>query len=572
MDFETLYEKASRYVKYESDDHFKAEVIQAMNDEDVEELHERFYTSLSFGTAGMRGVIGGGFNRMNSYMVQLVTQGLADYLNDEIEADPSVVIAFDSRNFSPQFAQNAGEVLSANGIKVYLYDEITPVPLLSYAVRYLKASAGITITASHNPTEYNGYKVYWSDGAQVIAPHDQRIADYVKKITDGSLIKRTDIETAREKGMLISVPEEVDQSYFDKVIGSIRKPELFSDPVEHQVVFTPLHGTGRVPVTTIFDRLGVHYALVSEQSEPDGNFPTVDMPNPEDKKAMNLAVSLGRKMKADIILGTDPDADRLGIGVPVDEKKSEYQLLNGNQIAVLLCDYLIETHRTSDQGLVCVKSIVTTDLMRAIVESKGFECRDVLTGFKYIADQMHTIEQENLQFLFGAEESFGYLSVPFVYDKDAVSTAMLAVEMMLYYKKQGKSLLDRLAELWMVYGYYQELVISKTYPGSEGRAKIEALMKDFRTNGPKELAGLKVVQTLDLLSGGGEGNLPSADVLIFKLEGGNKVVVRPSGTEPKIKYYLFTVCKSENLKSAKEISERMQQSLTKALDLVGDQA
>jgi phosphoglucomutase len=567
MDVKQLYERAARYTEYERDEHFRAEVIQAVNDEDSDELHDRFYTALSFGTAGMRGVVGGGFNRMNSYMVQLVTQGFADYINEAVDENPSVVIAYDSRNYSPQFAQNAAEVLCANGITAYLYDEITPVPLLSYAVRKLSATAGITITASHNPPEYNGYKVYWSDGAQVIAPHDARIVEHVRKITDGSMIKRLDLESSEEKGLLKSVPPEVNASYYQDVIDMIRRPNVFESPEQHMVVYTPLHGSGKVPVTTLFDRMGITYELVGEQSEPDGDFPTVEMPNPEDKKAMNLAVSLGRKLGADIILGTDPDADRLGIGVPVNEEKTEYQLLNGNQIAVLLCDYLIEAHRTSDENLVCVKSIVTSDLMRDVVESKGFECRDVLTGFKYIADQMHRIAEEKREFLFGAEESFGYLSVPFVYDKDAVSTALLAVEMMLYYRSQGKSLLKRLDEIWTVYGHYRELVVSKSYPGAEGRSRIEQLMKDFRENGLKDLEDLQVVQTVDLMGGGGEFKLPPADVMIFKLEGGSKVVVRPSGTEPKIKYYIFTVCKCENLQTAKDTTKSLQHSILEALEL-----
>ncbi|MGM0431327.1 MAG: phospho-sugar mutase [Spirochaetota bacterium] len=560
MDQKTLFHAAQQYIDLEEDTHFRKEVETALAAGDVQQLSDRFYTQLTFGTAGMRGVIGGGFNRINPYMVQRVTQGLADYLLSTQQEAVSVVIAYDSRNYSQTFAQNAADVLCANGIAVYLCSEITPVPLLSYAVRYLHASAGIVITASHNPAEYNGYKVYWSDGAQVTAPHDVNIVKHVEQV---KTIRRNDAGLG--EALLKQVPAEVFEHYYERVIASLPHREVFTEGLSHQVVFTPLHGTGRKPIEYLCSRLGVNVATVEEQSMPDGNFPTVEMPNPEDRRAMSLAVNLGQELGADIVLGTDPDADRLGVGLPSDESKSEYELLNGNQIAVLLGDYLLEASKESgDKKLVCVKSLVTTDLLAAMAASHGVECRDVLTGFKHIAVQMHAIEKEGKHFLFGAEESFGYLGVPFVYDKDAVSSAMLLIEMMLYYKQQGKNLLQRLEEIWDTYGYYQEHVLAKSYQGAEGRNTIEQIMKSFRQTPPETMGGLAVTQVVDLQDG--TDGLPPADVVILKLEDGSKVVVRPSGTEPKIKYYVFTVTEAEDLHSAKRNSETKQRRLLEQLD------
>lgn len=565
MDFEYYYQKASEYVEYEMEESFRKEVIQAMNEEDVESLHDRFYTELTFGTAGMRGVIGGGVNRMNPYMVRRVTQGLADYVNSQFSEGRTVVIAYDSRNYSDMFAEAAALVLCANGISVYLYDTIHPVPLLSYAVRHMHASAGITITASHNPAKYNGYKVYWSDGAQVIAPHDAGIVSCVRKITSGDMIRSMGVDEARSEGLLLEVPGDVDQSYYRMVEKSLRYPELFNEDLPCSVVYTPLHGSGNVPVQELFRRLGVKYTIVSEQEAPDGDFPTVALPNPENPSAMSMALELAKEQSADLVLGTDPDSDRLGIGIPIDESKEEYMLLGGNQIAALLCDHVLSAQPEGLSDGVCVKSIVTTDLMKEVAAAQGCECRDVLTGFKYIADQMHRIEEEGKRFLFGAEESFGYLSVQEVYDKDAVSTAVLAVEMLLRCKKQGLSVLDRLNQLWQSFGYYEEKVISKTYQGSEGRDMIDQLMEQFRNDPPKEIGGMAVVNIVDLKPG--HGALPPADVVIFELSGGSKVIVRPSGTEPKIKYYLFSVSGREDLGAAKQESRERQQSMLQSLGL-----
>ncbi len=564
MDFEMYYQKASDYVRFEEEDVFKKEVIQAMNQDDVDDLHDRFYTELAFGTAGMRGVIGGGYNRMNPFIVRRVTQGFADYLNEAVPSGASVVIAYDSRSYSDVFAKNTAEVLCANGVRVYLYDSIHPVPLLSYAVRNLKTTAGVVITASHNPPQYNGYKVYWSDGGQVITPHDTGIVEKVRLVTDGNMIKSLSLDEATEKGLLSGVPAEVDESYYQMVLSDPVRAEIFAKDIPCKVVYTPIHGSGNVPIQHLLKTLGVDYHVVKEQEEPDGKFPTVTMPNPENPQAMSLAIELGKKVKADIILGTDPDSDRLGIGFPTDESKEDFSLLNGNQIAVLLCDYLLSTRKVENQG-VCVKSIVTTDLLRSLAEKHGAECEDVLTGFKYIADQMSKMAQEGKSFIFGAEESYGYNSLADVHDKDAVSSAILAVEMMLYHAAQGKSLLDRLEEIWVTYGYYLEKVFSKDYPGSEGKAEMDAIMKRYREATPSEIGGMQVVKVEDLLDGSGE--LPPANVIIIRLEGGSKVIVRPSGTEPKIKFYLFSVSHKDDLDEAKAESLERQNAMIESLGL-----
>jgi phosphoglucomutase len=535
-----IYRKAEEYIQAETELQFKKEVVDALDEHADDDLYDRFYTSLSFGTAGMRGVIGGGTNRINPFMVRKVTQGFADYLVSQM-ANPSVVIAFDSRNYSELFAKQAALTLCANKVKVYLYDELHPVPMLSFALRSLKATAGIVITASHNPAKYNGYKVYWSDGGQVTPPHDIGIAKRVASVDPGAIRTMSSSE-AKAAGLLQLVPDSVDEAYYKMVTDSLTRPELLASS-SITVAYTPLHGAGNIPVRTILGSLGVHCEVVEQQEKPDGDFPTVSMPNPEDPQAMRFATDLAIEKQADIVLGTDPDGDRLGIAIPAGPEKQSYVLLSGNQIAVLLCDYLIATWKEKSQGKgkqpLIVKSIVTTDLVRSIAEKNGTSCVDVLTGFKYIAEQIASLEQSESQFfLFGCEESFGYLSVPHVRDKDAVSTAVLAVEMMSYYASKGVSLQDRLEEIYRTYGYYTEHVLSFTYEGSSGKQKMAGIMQRFR--GLKQgdtFAGNTIATVTDLLDGTSE--LPASDVVIFTFTSGDKLVVRPSGTEPKIKYYLF---------------------------------
>ena len=536
-----VLDKAKRYVESETDDNFRTEVGKLLMKKDKEELYERFYTSLAFGTAGMRGVIGGGTNRINTYMVRKVTQGLSQYLLSF--TDPSVVIAYDSRHYSKEFALSAALVLSANGVQTYLYDTLHPVPMLSFAVRNLKCTAGIVVTASHNPSKYNGYKVYWSDGGQVTPPHDIEIAKLANSV-ESKDIKDMSEEDARRSGILKSVPASVDEAYYAMVRASIRRPEVFA--LSHiKVAYTPLHGSGNVPVHTILSSLGVEIETVREQEVPDGAFPTVKLPNPESREAMEKVVALAKSIKADIVFGTDPDADRLGIAIPKDKEKTEYVLLTGNQIGTLLADYLLSTRKElyrGDKKAVVVKSIVTTDIIRKIAEKNGALMRDVLTGFKYIAEVMEYVDEhpeEKLQFLFGCEESYGFLTVNDVHDKDAVSSLVAATEMMCYYASKNKSLIERLDEIYDEYGYYTERVFSRDYEGASGKEKMKSIMEKLRSlDKGSELAGRKIKEKKDLLFDADTG-LPKSDVIIYTFENGERLVVRPSGTEPKIKYYIF---------------------------------
>ena len=582
MGAESIKRRAEAYIASEKVRWFREDVEKALASNDLDGLNDRFYTELEFGTAGLRGIIGGGLNRMNPYIVRRVTQGLADYLRrvqsgSAAGETASVVIAYDSRNFSDVFAQTAAEVLCGNGVKVELFSTLHPVPMLSYTVMDRGATAGIVITASHNPAEYNGYKVYWSDGAQVTPPHDIGIAECVQLVKDASSIRSIPLSEAIESGSARWLTEERDESYYAIVLSHLHNRHLFptyqnkEEPAAEpcRVFYTPLHGSGNVPVQTLMRRLGVDFYVVPEQEAPNGSFPTVKMPNPEDPEAMTLAVNLGKAVHADIVLGTDPDSDRLGIAVPNDHAKSSFTLLNGNQIAALLCDYLLTV--TAENGKVapstiCVKSLVTTDLMRYIAESRGAACEDVLTGFKYIAEVIERASHEDQSFLFGAEESYGYLALQEVRDKDAVSTALFAVEMMLYHASAGKSILERLEELWIEHGYFEERVISKSYKGESGRAAMQGIMRDYRETPPTRIAGLAVIEHLDLLPGGVMG-LPSSNVIILRLEGGSKVIVRPSGTEPKIKFYIFARAKESTLSASKDQSAEIIKRIVKDLGL-----
>ena len=508
-----------------------------MENDQWAELYERFYTTLSFGTAGIRGLLGGGTNRMNTFMVRKVTQGLADYLKTQSD-HPSVVIGYDSRHYSDVFAKEAALVLAANGISVYLFPELRPVPMISYAVRNLKTTAGIAITASHNPSAYNGFKAYWRDGAQVTPPHDFQIADRANAILPKQIRTITEEKPAQTACLFVfRIRWKKD---YNEVIASLRNTDIIKKS-RTLVAYTPLHGTG-LDRSPSFDVLGIEYVTVKEQERPDGSFPTVKLPNPEDHDAMALVLRLAKKKGADIVLGTDPDADRLGIAIPLSDEKKQYRLLTGNQIATLLADYLMMAteHRTKQP--VVVKSIVTTDLVKAIVEKRGGVCKDVLTGFKYIANEMALLEGpkgDEQYFLFGCEESYGFLTINVVRDKDAVSTALVAVEMLSYWKDRGKTLIDRLGEIYQEFGYYTERVISVDFEGAAGQEKMVKVMQSFRDlTAGEELVGRKILQIEDLMNPQ-EGGLPPSDVVIFHLEGGERVIVRPSGTEPKIKYYLF---------------------------------
>jgi phosphoglucomutase len=537
-----LTNKAKAYIEAEQEQSFAREVSDALEARNWADLFDRFYTTLAFGTAGMRGVLGGGTNRINNLMVRKVTQGLAEYLGEKFSS-PSVAIAYDSRHWSKEFALEAALVLCANQVSVYLYDSLHPVPMLSFAVRYLKAAAGIVITASHNPARYNGYKVYWSDGGQVTAPHDYSIAGKANAVKYADILSITERQ-ARDRGLLVPVPEAVDNTYYRMVMQSLRHPKL-SEAGPITVVYTPLHGSGNIPVRHLLGEAGVRCVVVGRQELPDGSFPTVSLPNPESPQAMEMAIALAKQEKADIVLGTDPDADRLGIAIPVSAAKEEYTLLSGNQIATLLCDYLMtacEQERADGKVPLCVKSLVTTDLVRTIAERHGGTCKEVLTGFKYIAEQMKALEAPGKEvsfFLFGCEESYGYLAVPFVRDKDAVSSALVAVEMLCHYASKGVMLHQRLEAIYDEYGYSTEIVFSREYLGAVGKEKIASIMKGLRSlPAGSALAGRTVSAVQDLLDGSVTG-FPASDVVIIRFESGEKLIVRPSGTEPKIKYYLF---------------------------------
>lgn len=563
---EEVLAQAREYIEAETDPVFRDEVENAIGMGDWEGLYDRFYTSLAFGTAGMRGVIGGGTNRINTYMVRKVTQGLSEYLLANVSS-PSVVIAYDSRLFSSSFASSAACVLAANGIRVYLYDTLHPVPMLSFAVRHLKASAGIVVTASHNPSKYNGYKVYWGHGGQVTPPHDIGIADLANKVT-AAAIKDMKEDEARASGLLSSVPDEVDNAYYSMVLGSLRRPDLIRTE-KITVAYTPLHGSGNVPVRHMLSELGIKCEVVKEQEMPDGRFPTVKLPNPESAEAMSSVIELAKNTGADIVLGTDPDADRLGIAIPKDPSKKDYLLLTGNQIATLFADYLLHTAKEMKrEGIPFIaKSLVTTDLIRKIAEKNGGECKDVLTGFKYIAEQIENIESgknPGRYFLFGCEESYGFLTVTSVHDKDAVSSSVASVEMMCYYASIGKTLQQRLDEIYAEYGYSTEVVFSNEYDGAEGKEKMKSIMAGLRKLGNGDgIAGRRIVSKEDLL--GENTGFPKSDVIIFRFESGEKLVVRPSGTEPKIKYYLF-LTEGEGGRKALEASVgKIKEEFQKAL-------
>ncbi len=545
MNKEMILEKASEYLKLEQNEYFRNELQKVIDSEDFENLNDRFYTDLSFGTGGLRGVIGGGYNRMNPYTVRKATQGLADYINSQ-NGGGSVVIAYDSRNFSDLFAKEAALTLCANGIKAFVFSSLRPTPELSYAVRELGAVSGIVVTASHNPPEYNGYKVYWSDGGQVTPPHDTGIIDLVKKVeTPKPSISEKD---ATDAGLFEYIDSVIDDKYVDMVKSYFFNPVLLREKGKDlKVVYTPLHGTGTMLVERILGECGIKVNTVPQQREPDGNFPTVDYPNPEEASAMKLALELGETTGADLVLGTDPDADRLGIAVP--DPSGRFRLVTGNQLGCLLGDYIFSALKEQDKlppKPRLVKTIVTTELQRLIAESYGAEVYDVLTGFKYIGEKIKEFESTGESYVFGGEESYGYLVETEVRDKDAVSAAVITAEMALYDRQRGMSLLDHLNDIYKRFGYFREILISKTFKGQSGVERITGLMKSLRDETPETIGGISVAVIkdyklkleTDIASGNSKAiELPESDVLQFVLEDGTIVTARPSGTEPKIKFY-----------------------------------
>ena len=554
MDTTEILERAQRYVSMEQDADFRGEVETLLAENNIEELSDRFYTDLEFGTGGLRGVIGGGFNRMNRFVVQRATQGLANYANEHGEQTPEgtlrAVIAHDSRRYSAEFSLQAALVLAANGIETWLFESLRPTPQLSFAVREKNATIGIVVTASHNPPEYNGYKVYWAGGAQIIPPHDAGIISEVGRV--GDRIKRMSREDAEAQGLLRTFGPEIDDSFVEAAKSVMVRPELLREHGHDvKVVYTPLHGTGAQFVERVLGEVGVPVVSVPEQREPDGEFPTVKFPNPEEAPALKLAIELGQREGANLVMATDPDADRIGIAVPDGDA---FRLITGNQLGVLLVDYLFsalkEKGRLPAQPAF-VKTIVTTELQRVVAEHYGAQVFDTLTGFKHIAELMRRFDADpdGPTFVMGDEESYGYLIGTRVRDKDAISAAVLTTEMTLYHLRQGKSVIERLEEIYRQFGYYEEVTISRNFPGQAGVSVMKGLMQRLRNDPPSEVGGLRVLRVRDVQRGvmidrqdGTETaeDLPTSNVLQFFLSDETVVSVRPSGTEPKIKFYAST--------------------------------
>ena len=548
--------------------------LRAIKDE--KEIEDRFYKDLEFGTGGLRGVIGAGSNRMNIYTVSQATQGFADYLNASFE-NPSVAVAYDSRNMSPEFAKAAALTLCANNIKVNLFESLRPTPMLSFAVRELKCDGGIVITASHNPKIYNGYKAYDQFGCQLTDKPAKEVIDYVAKVSDFSMIKTISEGEALNKGLLKMIGEDVDKVYIEKVKSLAINTELVKEKAKDlKIIYTPIHGSGNIPVRRVLKELGYeNVKVVKEQEAPNGEFPTAPYPNPEMPQVFELALKMAETEKPDIIFGTDPDCDRIGVVVNAN---GEYKVLTGNQTGLLLTDYVLnakkETNTLPDNGVI-IKTIVTTEGARKIAENYGVECMDVLTGFKYIGEKIHEFEVNNDKtYLFGFEESYGYLAGTFVRDKDAVIASMLIAEMTLYYKNKGMSLYEALIKLYERIGFFKEELISIELKGKEGQEKIASCIDALRNSSLSEVDGVKVVTKYDyklsveenLVDGTkSEIKLPKSNVLKFILEDGSSFVVRPSGTEPKMKIY--SAVRGTSLENAEKESARFKAAI---MDIINE--
>ena len=573
MDYREVYEQwlANPYF----DDATKEELKNIAEEEN--EIKERFYMDLEFGTAGLRGIIGAGTNRMNIYVVRRATQGLANYIAKVGKQSQGVAIAYDSRHMSPEFAQEAALCLAANGIKAYIFESLRPTPELSFAVRHLGCVAGINITASHNPPEYNGYKVYWEDGAQITPPHDTGIMGEVKAISDWNTVKTMDKAQAEKAGLYEVIGQKIDDAYMEE----LKKQVIHQDAIEAEgknlkIVYTPLHGTGNIPARRILKELGFENVyVVKEQELPDGAFPTVSYPNPEAAEAFELGLKLAKEVDADLVLATDPDADRLG--VRVKDKNGEYHDLTGNMSGCLLANYEIGQRRAVNGSLpedgALIKTIVTSNLADAIAKGYGVDLIEVLTGFKFIGQQILGFENSGKgTYLFGFEESYGCLIGTYARDKDAIVATMALCEAAAYYKTQGKTLWDAMIEMYDQYGYYKDDIKSITLKGIEGLQKIQEIMDTLRKNPPAECAGHKVVSArdykkdtiTDLATGEVKPTgLPNSNVLYYDLTDDAWVCVRPSGTEPKVKFYYGV--KGTSLEDADEKSAVMGKAV---LDMV----
>lgn len=538
--------------------------IQALIDaNNHKEIEERFYKDLEFGTGGMRSILGQGSNRINIYTIRKATQALCSEVLAQKQASPSICISYDSRVMSYELARVAAEVMAGNGVKAFIYKHLNPVALLSFAVRYHKSLAGVMVTASHNPPEYNGYKVFWSDGSQVTPPNDQNIINNYNALTDYTSIKFMPFEQAEKAGLIEWISDEVENAYFKSILSKAIDPAMCSkDGSKLKIIYTPIHGAGLVPCSRALKELGfTDVAVVPEQAMPDGKFPTVKSPNPENPSALKMAVDLMEKTNGDIVMGSDPDTDRLGVAIK-HEGKIEY--LTGNQIGVLKLHYILS--RLKEQGKLpmsgyVVKSIVTTPLLDTIAKAYGIEVYNTLTGFKWICGKMNEIERTSpeKEFLFATEESFGYLCHNFARDKDGVSSVSQMAEVALYYKLQGKNLLQALDKIYEEFGFSREDLLSLDYFGIEGAEKISRIMTNFRNFSDNTFLGNKIVEIKDYAKG--IDGLPKSNVIGFFFEGGNQLYLRPSGTEPKIKFYLMIQesagTLAEKKKNAGDLSTRL---------------
>ncbi len=575
---EEKMEYLNEYKKWCTSDAFDEDTkkeLMAIKD-DNKEIEDRFYKELEFGTAGLRGVIGAGTNRMNIYTVGKATQGLANYIIKQHGEDRGVVIAFDSRHMSPEFSKEAALILNANGIKTYLFDELRPVPELSYSVRELNCIAGIMITASHNPPKYNGYKVYWEDGAQIVPPVDKGIIEEVKKVEDYGSIKKISQEEAESKGLFNVVGKEIDDKYMDVLEKLVLNPDVIKKQKDLKIVYTPLHGTGNKPVRTILKRLGFENVyVVKEQELPDGDFPTVDYPNPEDPKAFKLALDLAKEKDADIVLATDPDADRLGVYAK-DSKTGEYKSFTGNMSGLLIAEYELsqkqERNMIPSNG-VLIKTIVSSNLADSIAKNYNIGLIEVLTGFKYIGEQIKLFEQTHEHtYLFGFEESYGCLIGTHARDKDGIAAVMALCEAASYYKDKGLTLWDQMINIYEKYGYFKEDLLSLTLEGASGAKQIQEMMDNLRNNVPTKIGDYTVEKFRDYKTGKiidmktkeeTVTGLPVSNVLYFDLENDSWVCVRPSGTEPKIKFYVGV--KGTSLKDSEDKVKKLKEDLNEII-------
>lgn len=532
---------------------------------DDEAIQDRFYKDLEFGTAGLRGVIGAGTNRMNIYTVGRASQGFADYLKTVSES-PSVAIGYDSRHNSDLFSRTAACVFAANGVKVWLYPELAPTPMVSFAIRYYKCSGGIVVTASHNPAEYNGYKAYGPDGCQLSGEASALVTESVERVDLFTGIRKVDFQEALDSGRIAYIGQDNYESYYQKVLAQSVDPSVIPT-ADLKVIYTPIHGTGNKPVREVLKRAGVkNVTVVKEQEEPDGNFPTAPYPNPEIRQPFECALKMAQTVQPDLLLGTDPDADRVGIAVP---DNGEYRLLTGNEVGAMLLEYILSRRTalgTLPENPVAVKSIVSTSICDKIAADYGCEMRSVLTGFKYIGGVIAELEAagQSDRYVFGFEESYGYLIGTHVRDKDAVVASLLICEMAAYYKSCGKTLIQVLNGIYDKYGLYLHNTVSYTFSGAKGMTKMAHIMSDLRANAPKTVGGFEVVSVADYETSQETDCrtgcvtpilLPKADVLTYKLEGGHCAIVRPSGTEPKIKVYLTAVAPSAE--QAAEVKNRL---------------